>query len=156
MSRFRSPGLHLFSRLSAAVLVAGLGSSALALPVAALAQPVGQPGKNRPTQAQMDKIFPEFRTLQLQDRRARIATMQTAERCIQAAASSTALKACMKQERTAAMAQRQQHFSALRQLFERNGLPVPEMGRGGRWNNPGTPGAPGGSGTPGAGAGLPL
>ena len=149
MSPFRSCGPSLFSRLSAAALVAGLGSSTLALPIAALAQPVGQPGKTRPTQAQMDKIFPEFRTLQLQDHRARIATMQEAERCIQAAASSTALKACMKQERTAVMAQRQQQFSALRQLFERNGLPVPEMGRGGRGYGSGPPGA--GSGTPGAG-----
>jgi hypothetical protein len=153
MFRFQSPGLGLFSRLSAAALVAGLGSSTLALPLAALAQPVGQPGQSRPTQAQMDKIFPEFRTLQLQDRRARIATMQEGERCIQAATSSTALKACMKQERTAAMAQRQQHFSALRQLFERNGLPVPEMGRGGRGSKSGTPGA--GNGTPGGGSGTP-
>jgi hypothetical protein len=59
----------------------------------------------------------------------------------------------MKQERTAAMAQRQQHFSALRQLFERNGLPVPEMGRGGRGSKSGTPGA--GNGTPGGGSGTP-
>ena len=58
----------------------------------------------------------------------------------------------MKQERTAAMTQRQQHFTAMRQLFERNGLPLPEMGRGPRGPQPGTPGA--GPGTPGAG--LPL
>ena len=142
----------LLSRLSAVALVAGLGSSALALPLASLAQPVGQPGKTRPTTSQLDKIFPDLRRLQLQDRRARIATLQASERCLEAARNAEALKTCMKQERTAAMAQRQQHFTAMRQLFERNGLPLPELGRGGRGYQPGTPGA--GPGTPGAG--LPL
>ena len=150
MLRFPSLSMPMLSRLSAVALVAGLGSSAaLALPLAALAQPVGQPGKTRPTSAQLEKIFPELRSLQLQDRRARITTMQSAERCIQAATSTTALQTCMKQERSVAMVQRQQHFNAMRQLFERNGLPVPEMGKGGRGYKPGA-----GPGTPGAG--LPL
>ena len=149
MSRFQSSGLRLRSRLSAVALVASLGGSALALlPLAAPAQPVGEPGRSRPTPEQLEKIFPEFRTLQLQDRRSRIATMQTAERCIQGAKNATALQSCMKQERTTTMTQRQQHYSALRQLFESNGLPVPEMGRGDRRNrklNPGGAGSQGGS-----------
>ena len=152
MSRFQSANPLFRSRLSAIALVVSLGGSALALlPLAAPAQPVGQPGKSRPTPEQLEKIFPEFRTLQLQDRRSRIATMQTAERCIQGAKNATALQSCMKQERTTTMTQRQQHYSALRQLFERNGLPVPEMGRGDRGYRKGNPG---GAGTPGAG--LPL
>ncbi|MFZ0408484.1 MAG: hypothetical protein WAM11_10290 [Cyanobium sp.] len=155
MFPFPSPGLLLRSRLSAVALVASLGGSALALPLAALAQPVGQPGKTRPTPAQLQKIFPELRSLQLQDRRARIATMQAAERCIQAATNAEALQSCMKQERSVSMAQRQQHFNSMRQLFERNGLPLPEMGRGGRGNRPGTPGSSGAA--PGAqGAGVQL
>jgi len=150
--------MPLLSRLSAVALLAGLGCSAVAVPFTALAQPVGEPGKTRPTKAQMDKIFPEFRNLQLQDRRARIATMQSAERCIQAATNGEALRTCMKQERSATMAERQQHYAAMRQLFERNGLPVPEMGKGGRGagygNKTGAPGAAPGSSS--GGAGLPL
>ena len=154
MLKLPSRSMPLLSRLSAVALVAGLGSSAvLSLPLAALAQPEGQPGKTRPTQAQMAKIFPELRSLQLQDRRARIATLQSAERCIKAATSATGLQSCRKQERSAIMVQRQQHFTAMRQLLERNRLPVPaELRRGGRDSRPGAPGA--GPGTPGAG--LPL
>ena len=152
MSRFQSSGLRLRSRLSAVALVASLGGSALALlPLAAPAQPVGQPGKNRPTPDQLKKIFPELRTLKLQDHRSRIVRLQAAERCIQAVQDVTAMKSCMKQERTTAMAQRQQYSTALRQLFERNGLPVPEMGRGDRGYRKGNP-----AGAGSQGGGLPL
>jgi hypothetical protein len=99
----------------------------------ALAQPVGGPaGRARLTPAQWQKIFPEFRQLALQDRRARIAILQRGERCVAAAANTDALRACLRQERGATVKQRQEHQAATRSLFERNGLPVPEEAKGRR------------------------
>ena len=115
----------------------------------ALAGPDGAPGSGRPslTPEQAAKIFPERRSLALKDHRARIDILQRGERCINGAANSDALSGCMREERGAMMRQRQDHLSAMRTLYERNGLPAPEWktrkNRGG-W---GADGQGGGSGT---------
>jgi hypothetical protein len=92
----------------------------------------------RPTPEQLQRIFPEQRRLAISDHRARIAILQNGERCLSAAASSEALRSCMKQEREAVQRQRQQHWAAMRALMEQNGLPVPQWGAGdrkGRWGS---------------------
>ena len=119
-------------------------SLGLGLSTSAFAQPVGDPaGPGRPTQAQWQKIFPENRQLALQDHRARLAILQKGERCIAAAANADALRACMREERSAMQQQRRQHMEAMRALFERNGMPAPEWKnrRGGPGGGPGWRGA---------------
>lgn len=129
-------------RRHAAALALSAGATALSLaPLpGALAQPVGDPGgPGRPTPAQWQKIFPEHRQLALQDHRARLAILQQGERCIAAAGNGDALRACMRQERSAMQQQRREHMAAMRTLFERNGMPVPEWKnrRGGPGGGPG-------------------
>jgi len=138
---------------------------ALAQPVAA---PVPAPGgaptgqglrQQRPqrlTPEQRQKIFPEQRSLAVQDHQARIAILEKGRRCLAAAANADALSDCMRQEREAMQTQRQQHVTSMRDLLQRNGLPVPQwrplqgkpgMGKPGM-GKPGGPGYGGGSGTP--------
>ena len=125
----------------AAALALSLGATAaLGLSTSAFAQPVGDPARpGRPTQAQWQKIFPEHRQLVLQDHRARVAILQKGERCIAAAGNGDALRACMRDERSAMQQQRRQHLDAMRALFERNGMPAPEWKnrRGGPAGGPG-------------------
>jgi hypothetical protein len=134
-------------RAAALALSAGATASislGLGLSTSAFAQPVGDPaGPGRPTQAQWQKIFPENRQLALQDHRARLAILQKGERCIAAAANADALRACMREERSAMQQQRRQHMEAMRALFERNGMPAPEWKnrRGGPGGGPGWRGA---------------
>ena len=144
------------TRLSPRHRPASLGHRALALALSAgataalslglstsrsaFAQPVGDPGgTGRPTPAQWQKIFPEHRQLALQDHRARLAILQQGERCIAAAGNGDALRACMREERSAMQQQRRQHMDAMRALFERNGMPAPEWKnrRGGLGGGPG-------------------
>ena len=129
-------------RRHAAALALSAGATALSLaPLSgALAQPVGDPARpGRPTPAQWQKIFPEHRQLVLQDHRSRVAILQKGERCIAAAGNGDALRACMREERSAMQQQRQEHMAAMRALFERNGMPVPEWKnrRGGPGGGPG-------------------
>jgi Spy/CpxP family protein refolding chaperone len=142
---------------------------ALALTTAApaLAQPVAQPtpqpggapaaqGTRKPriqrlTPEQRQKIFPEQRTLAIKDHQARIAILDKGQRCLSAAANADALSDCMRQERDAMQAQRNQHMSSMRDLLQRNGLPVPQWhpmhGQPGM-GMPGGAGYGGGNGTP--------
>ena len=124
----------------AAALALGFG-----LPIVALAQPAGDPA-SRPglTPAQWQKVFPEFRQQALKDNRARIAILQRGGRCIAAAASGDALRSCMREERNAMQQQRSESRSAMRLIFERNGIAMPER----RWGQkgPGRPGAEGPAG----------
>ena len=154
------PSLSL-RRLSLA-LALGLvtAAPALAQPVA---QPTTQPGgapagqvprKPRPqrlTPEQRQKIFPEQRSLAVQDHQARIAILEKGQRCLKAAANADALSDCMRQERDAMQTQRNQHMSSMRDLLQRNGLPVPQwrplQGKPGM-GMPGGPGYGGGKGTP--------
>lgn len=157
------PSLSL-RRLSLA-LALGLATSAPALaqpvtaPVPAPTQPGGAPTgqvprKQRPerlTPEQRQKIFPEQRSLAVKDHQARIAILEKGRRCLAAAANADALSACMRQERDAIQAQRLQHMTSMRELLQRNGLPVPQwrplQGKPGM-GMPGGPGYGGGKGTP--------
>jgi hypothetical protein len=145
--------------LIAAALVLGLGSAVQAQPSAAPVQQLS-PGQQRTgegprlTEAQRQKLFPETRTLAVQDHRARIAILQQGERCISAATNGDGLRSCMRQERDTLQNQRQQHRDALRQVFVRNGIPVPDWsqrkgghsarpaGGGYGWDHPGQPAEP--------------
>lgn len=120
-------------------LAAGLSCLALLLGSAgaSLAGPGGGAGAQL-TPAQQDKIFPEMKALTLKGHRARIAILQKGENCLAAAGTPTALRACMQQERSAYQAQRQVHRAEMRQMFERNGIPMPEWEKGGRKGGPGT------------------
>ncbi len=116
----------LLQPLRAAVLAMVLGSTG-----AAMAQSAPAPA-GRPTPAQMQKIFPEQKRLALSDQQARIAILQRGERCLSAAGSSEALRACMKEQRSASQRQRQQHMADMKVLLERNGIPLPQWGKGDR------------------------
>jgi hypothetical protein len=136
--------------LIAAALMLGLGVPALAQDLAGHDK---GPGSSL-TDAQRQKLFPGLRSLSLQDHRARIAILQKGEGCIAAATTPDAQRDCMRQERDAMQAQRKQNGTAMRELFQRNGIPVPEWKgrRGGRhggpdgtgagWDQPGQPGGP--------------
>ncbi len=80
----------------------------------------------RLTEAQKKLVFPETRSLAVQDHQARIAILQRGERCIAAALDGDGLRACMRQERDAIQAQRQRHREQLRQVFLRQGIAVPQ------------------------------
>jgi hypothetical protein len=119
------------------------------------AAPTGQvPRQQRPqrlTPEQRQKIFPEQRSLAVQDHQARIAILEKGRRCLTAATNADALSDCMRQEREAMQSQRTQHMASMRDLLQRNGLPVPQWrplrskpGMG----VPGGPGYGGGKGTP--------
>ena len=158
------PSLSL-RRLSLA-LAMGLvtAAPALAQPVA---QPTTQPGSapggaptgqvprqprpQRLTPEQRQKIFPEQRSLAVQDHQARIAILEKGQRCLKAAANADGLSDCMRQERDAMQTQRNQHMSSMRDLLQRNGLPVPQWrpmhGKPGM-GMPGGAGYGGGNGTP--------
>jgi hypothetical protein len=130
--------------LSATAMATATATTAVALSLgpsaSVFAQPVGDPGgAGRPTPAQWQKIFPEHRQLMLQDHRARVAILQRGERCIAAAGNEDVMRACLRDERSAMQQQRRQHMDAVRVLFERNGMPVPEWKnrRGGPGGGPG-------------------
>jgi|688.fasta_scaffold202811_2 hypothetical protein len=131
-------------RLAACALL--LGTWAAAAP--AFAGPEGGSGSGRSslTPEQAAKIFPERRSLAVQDHRARIAILQRGERCISGAANTDALSRCMREERGAMMRQRQEFFGAMRTLYQRNGLQAPEWKTRKNRGNWGA-GQDGGSGT---------
>ncbi|WP_043325876.1 hypothetical protein [Cyanobium gracile] len=112
--------------LRVALLAMVLGSTGVAM-----AQSGPSPA-GRPTPAQMQKIFPEQKRLALSDQQARIAILQRGERCLSAAGSSEALRTCMKEQRSASQRQREQHRAAMKALLERNGIPLPQWGKGER------------------------
>ena len=80
----------------------------------------------RLTPAQQQKLFPERRRLDLEATQARIAILEKHQRCLTAASTAQALQTCQKEERQALMTQRQQQRNAMKQLFERNGIPMPK------------------------------
>jgi hypothetical protein len=113
------------------VLVLGLGLDL----GGASAQPVGEGGQGRSprlTPEQKARVFPDLRRLALNDHRARIRLLEQGERCINGAGSAEALQGCMRREREQYRSLREQHRSEVKQLFQRNGLPVPSWERGGR------------------------
>jgi Spy/CpxP family protein refolding chaperone len=135
----RRPGSLRRLSLALALGLATGAAPALAQPVAQpLTQPTIQPGgapggqgirQQRPqrlTPEQRQKIFPEQRSLAVQDHQARIAILEKGRRCLAAAANADALSDCMRQEREAMQSQRTQHMASMRDLLQRNGLPVPQ------------------------------
>lgn len=119
---------------------AGLAPLALALAMSgtALAGP-GPGGWKRLTPEQQQKVYPELKRLSLQHHRERIVNLQRGERCIAAAGSSEALFTCMREERQANREQRQKQREAMRAMFQRNGIEMPQWGRrreGRGWNRP--------------------
>lgn len=145
--------------LIAAALLLGLSGAAQAQTAQLRPGPGSQPlpqelprGEGpRLSAAQRQKLFPETRSLAIQDHQARIAILQQGQRCLGAAGNGDALRACMRQERQAMDAQRSRHREALRQAFVRQGIPVPDWsqrsghrhgGPGGAsqgWDHPGQP-----------------
>jgi hypothetical protein len=89
-------------------------------------QGIRQQRPQRLTPEQRQKIFPEQRSLAVQDHQARIAILEKGRRCLTAAANADALSDCMRQEREAMQSQRTQHMASMRDLLQRNGLPVPQ------------------------------
>jgi hypothetical protein len=115
---------------------------ALSVTAAAAAPPVADPPvRGRPSPAQWQKIFPVLRQQVLQDHRSRVTILQRGERCVTAATTLEALRACQREERSALWQQHQKHRGAVRALLERNGIPMPEERE--RRGGPGGPG-PGG------------
>ena len=136
----RRPGSLRRLSLALALGLVTTTAPALAQPVAQplTPQPTTQPGaaptgqvprQQRPqrlTPEQRQKIFPEQRSLAVQDHQARIAILEKGRRCLTAATNADALSDCMRQEREAMQSQRTQHMASMRDLLQRNGLPVPQ------------------------------
>lgn len=78
------------------------------------------------TPEQRIKIFPEQKTLDIKNQKARIAIMQQGERCLNAATTFDALKVCMRLERKQNLGQRRSEWSELRSLYARYGIKLPE------------------------------
>ena len=115
------------------LLVGGLGALSFVWFGAgsALAGPgVGGAGE-RLTPAQQQKIFPEMKSLAIRHHRARIAILQKGERCLSSAGTSDALRACMREERSAYQQERSRHHGEVKSLFERNNIPLPQWRRRG-------------------------
>ncbi len=119
------PGPSLALRLSALALA--LGSVG-----AALAQPVGQPARNRPTPEQWQRIFPEHKNLAIRSHRERIAILQKGESCVRAASDSAALRSCWREERRAYQQERRRFKDGMLKLFQSRGIAAPEWTRRGR------------------------
>jgi hypothetical protein len=118
----------------------GLGLALTQAPAALLAQQGPEPG-SRLTPQQRQQLFPEQKRLWLQQARARSNALQTAERCVQAAQTADAFKSCLKRERQTNIALRRDHWSAMRALYGRYGIQLPEQPE--RRGGPGGPGGPG-------------
>jgi hypothetical protein len=81
---------------------------------------------------QLEKIFPERRTLLLEDLKERRRILETSERCINGARQSDALKECLKSQRKSEMTLRQKERDGMRRIFARNGINAPVGGPGGK------------------------
>ena len=102
----------------------GLGLVLMQAPGALQAQQ--GPPESRLTPQQQEQLFPEQKALWLKHARARIAALQSGERCVQAARSAQALKRCLQQERQSNMSLRRSHWAEMRALFARYGIQLPE------------------------------
>ena len=104
----------------------GLGLALTQAPAALLAQQGPEPG-SRLTPQQRQQLFPEQKRLWLQQARARSNALQTAERCVQAAQTADAFKSCLKRERQTNVLLRRDHWTAMRALYGRYGIQLPEQ-----------------------------
>jgi hypothetical protein len=88
------------------------------------------PRSGRLTPEQQRRIFPDLKRLSVADYAERTRMLERAQRCVSAASSYEAYQSCRRQERQAYGEWRRQQQEQLRQLFERNGIPMPERGKG--------------------------
>jgi hypothetical protein len=134
--------LSLLAPALAAALAFGSAAASFAQTPAAPAR------SSRISEAQWQKIFPENKQLTLRDQQARSTILQRGQRCVSGAANIDALRTCMREEREAMQQQRRQHMQAMRAMFERNGIAMPELKKG-----PSDKGAKGGKAGQGGGGG---
>jgi hypothetical protein len=118
---FSKRALH--AGLAAVLLSAASGAPALAQDSAPTA---------KLSKEQLEKIFPERRTLLLEDLKERRRILETSERCINGARQSDALKECLKSQRKSEMTLRQKERDGMRRIFARNGINAPVGGPGGK------------------------
>jgi hypothetical protein len=128
----------------------GLGVAVTAAPLSALAQQ-GPGSASRLTPQQQEQLFPEQKQLWLKHAQARIAAMQTGQRCVQAARNAQTFRSCLMQERQSNLELRRTHMADMRALLGRYGIQMPEKPER-RW---GPDGAGGGWKKGGGGAGGP-
>ncbi|MEB3266890.1 MAG: hypothetical protein VKN13_09810 [Cyanobacteriota bacterium] len=88
------------------------------------------PRDGRLTPEQQRRIFPDLKRLSLEDYSERTRMLERARRCVGGASDFEAYQTCRRQERQAYGQWRRQQQDQLRQLFERNGIPMPERGKG--------------------------
>lgn len=123
-----------------------LGIAGVSLLLACALPALAGPGRGDPlgglTPAQQQKVFPEFRSLVLQDHQARISILQQGERCLRSARDSSAIRTCLKEERDSHRSQRSRHREQMREMFQRNGISVPDWGRRSREGGPRRGGGP--------------
>lgn len=108
------------------------------------------PPESRLTPQQQERLFPEQKALWLKHARARIAALQSGERCVQAARNAESFRSCLKQERQSNMTLRRSHWAEMRALLARYGIQMPEKpeqrrgpgGAGGSWKKGGAGGGP--------------
>ena len=121
----------------------GLSLALPNLPQAALAQQTTNPRASL-TPEQKAQIFPQQKELWLKHARARIASMQANERCVQASTTFEAFQGCQRQERQANLQMRLNSWAELRALYARYGVQLPETRpERGTWRKPGTTGTGG-------------
>jgi hypothetical protein len=106
------------------LLAALLGLGITMAPSLAQAIEAG-PTLYRLTPAQSRKLFPEWRQLSLTSTQERITILQKHQQCLSSARSLEALEVCQRQQRQAMQTQQRQQRQALRQMLQRNGIPLP-------------------------------
>jgi len=99
------------------------------------AQPTDLPKQERPaferptfTKEQLQNLFKLRASIEQKSHAGRIAILQEAQRCVAAAQTPTALKACEQAEREAHQKLRQQLRTEAEQLRSQYGLPKPPQG----------------------------
>lgn len=89
------------------------------------------PGRGTLSPAQKQKLFPEWRQLNLQITQDRIAILQKHQKCLSAASSLEAMRTCQLQQRQALVSQRQQQREATRRMLQRYGITPPPQSQDG-------------------------
>ena len=117
---------------SALVGALSLGSAAHAQSSPQPQQPDGRGPKRmlvlpKLTPEQQQKLFPGRKALLQQEQRERIAILQRSQSCVNRATTPDGLRNCLMQERRDTMAMRQRFQGEMRQLFEKNGIPYPQL-----------------------------
>ena len=109
------------SRLCSALLLCSTftGATALATAPARAAAPAISP-------AQQEAIFAEQKQLVLRDQLDRLQAIETAERCVKAAGTSSALMGCLVQEHQQSQRISADHHAAMLAILNRHGIHPPQ------------------------------